>query len=70
MAPPDLKVKAGKNPKATDEKFLLTLLENVKVDHETAAKTLGITKAACRMRFIRLQQKHRFKTKGKGTPRQ
>ncbi|KGO75661.1 hypothetical protein PITC_030130 [Penicillium italicum] len=57
-------------PKACDEVFLLTLLDNVKVDHETAAKTLGINKAACRMRFIRLQQKYGFKKKGpKGTPR-
>ncbi|KAJ9491147.1 hypothetical protein VN97_g2113 [Penicillium thymicola] len=39
------------------------------VDHETASKALGISKAACRMRFIRLQQKYGFKTKGKGTPR-
>ncbi|KAJ5920439.1 hypothetical protein N7516_011297 [Penicillium verrucosum] len=33
------------------------------------SKALGISKAACRMRFIRLQQKHGFKTKGKGSPR-
>ncbi|KGO45125.1 hypothetical protein PEX1_092220 [Penicillium expansum] len=56
--------------KASDEVFLLTLLGNVKVDHEAAAKALGITKAACRMRYIRLQQKHGLKMKGiKGTPR-
>ncbi|KAJ5920438.1 hypothetical protein N7516_011296 [Penicillium verrucosum] len=46
MAPPDLKVKAGKHPKASDEEFLLTLLKDMKVDHETAAKDIGITKAA------------------------
>ncbi|KAJ5920437.1 hypothetical protein N7516_011295 [Penicillium verrucosum] len=38
-------------------------------DHETGSKALGISKAACRMRFVRLQQKYGFKTKGKGTPR-
>ncbi|KAJ5955552.1 hypothetical protein N7501_009831, partial [Penicillium viridicatum] len=67
----------AKGSKIGDEGFLLTLLENVKiiltktslqVDHETASKSLGITKAACRMRFIRLQQKYGFKKKGKGTP--
>ncbi|KUM65067.1 hypothetical protein ACN42_g2008 [Penicillium freii] len=63
------KAKIKLNAKATDEEFLLTLLDKVKVDHETASKSLGITKAACRMRFIRLQQKYGFKTKGKGTPR-
>ncbi|OQD64526.1 hypothetical protein PENPOL_c007G01356 [Penicillium polonicum] len=63
------KKKIKLNVKATDEEFLLTLLDKVKVDHDTASKTLGISKAACRMRFIRLQQKHGFKTKGKGTPR-
>ncbi|KAF4760893.1 hypothetical protein HAV15_006304 [Penicillium sp. str.  len=47
--------------KATDEEFF--------VDHETAAKSLGVTKAACRMRLVRLQQKYGFKVKGKGTPR-
>ncbi|CAI7639466.1 unnamed protein product [Penicillium discolor] len=55
--------------KATDEEFLLTLLENLKVDHDTASKSLGVTKAACRMRLVRLQQKYGFKVKGKGTPR-
>ncbi|CAI7613221.1 unnamed protein product [Penicillium palitans] len=59
----------GAKGKTTDEEFLLTLLDTVKVDHGTASKSLGITKAACRMRFIRLQQKHGFKVKGKGTPR-
>ncbi|KAJ5206931.1 hypothetical protein N7491_002439 [Penicillium cf. griseofulvum] len=56
--------------KASDEAFLRTLLEGVKVDYEGAAKTLRINKAACRMRFIRLQQKHGFKKVGaKRTPR-
>ncbi|KAJ5920435.1 hypothetical protein N7516_011293 [Penicillium verrucosum] len=55
--------------KLSDEQFLLTLLDNLKVDHGAASKALGITKAACRMRFIRLQQKHGFKPKGKGSPR-
>lgn len=41
----------------------------LQVDHETAAKSLGVTKAACRMRLVRLQQKYGFKVKGKGTPR-
>lgn len=41
----------------------------LQVDHETAAKSLGVTKAACRMRLVRLQQKYSFKAKGKGTPR-
>ncbi|KAF9247616.1 hypothetical protein DTO013E5_4655 [Penicillium roqueforti] len=57
-------------PKASDEEFLLTLLDTVKVNHQAAANILGINKAACRMRFIRLQQKYGFKKKGpKGTPR-
>ncbi|KAJ5412234.1 uncharacterized protein N7487_006593 [Penicillium crustosum] len=48
----------------------MTLLENVKVvDHGTASKSLGISKAACRIWFIRLQQKHGTKVKGNGTPR-
>ncbi|CAI7610681.1 hypothetical protein PCG10_001530 [Penicillium crustosum] len=55
--------------KATDEEFLLTLLENVKVDHGAASKSLGISKAACRMRLVRLRQKYGLKIKGKGTPR-
>ncbi|KAJ5417576.1 uncharacterized protein N7487_001126 [Penicillium crustosum] len=55
--------------KTSDEEFLLTLLNNVKIDHEAAANALEINKAACRMRFIRLQQKYGFKKKGKGIPR-
>ncbi|KAL2696325.1 hypothetical protein AAEP93_002739 [Penicillium crustosum] len=58
--------------KNSDEEFLLTLLNNVKVmkvDHEAAANSLGVNKAACRMRFIWLQQKYGFKKKGKGIPR-
>ncbi|KAJ5850407.1 hypothetical protein N7455_010263 [Penicillium solitum] len=36
---------------------------------QSAAKSLGINKATCRMRFIRLQQKYGFKKKGKVIPR-
>ncbi|KAJ6125174.1 hypothetical protein N7471_012491 [Penicillium samsonianum] len=59
-----------KVPKTSDEEFLLTLLNPLKVDYQAAADTLGINTPACRMRFIRLQQKYGFKKKGaKGTPR-
>ncbi|KAJ9491146.1 hypothetical protein VN97_g2112 [Penicillium thymicola] len=68
MASINKKTKTEK-AKPSDEEFLLTLLDNVKVDHETASKAFGISKAACRMRFIRLQQRYGFKTKGNGTPR-
>ncbi|KAJ5503392.1 hypothetical protein N7463_006266 [Penicillium fimorum] len=56
-------------PKASDEEFLLTLLEQTKIDYEAATQRLGINKAACRMRLIRLQQKHGFtKVEVKGIP--
>ncbi|KAJ5824150.1 hypothetical protein N7447_006490 [Penicillium robsamsonii] len=73
-------------PKASNEKFLLTILEDTKVghlslgteqwivgytsksslqiDYEAAAQRLGINKATCRMRLIRLQQQHGFKKVG------
>ncbi|KXG53706.1 uncharacterized protein PGRI_007560 [Penicillium griseofulvum] len=61
----DVKAKVSEVTKASDKAFLLTLLDNVKVDYEGAPKTFGITKAACRMRSTRLQQKHGFrKTRG------
>ncbi|CAI7663500.1 unnamed protein product [Penicillium glandicola] len=61
------KVKA---PKVCNEMFLLTLLNTLKVDYQSAADILGIEKAACRMRVTRLQQKYGFKKTGtKGTPR-
>ncbi|KAJ5373976.1 hypothetical protein N7517_005982 [Penicillium concentricum] len=57
-------------PKASDEEFMLTLLSHAKLDMTAAANELRITKAACRMRFIRLQQKYGFKQVGpKRTPR-
>lgn len=36
---------------------------------QTAIRSLGINRAACRMRFIRLQHKYGFKKKGKVIPR-
>ncbi|OQE30877.1 hypothetical protein PENFLA_c002G04987 [Penicillium flavigenum] len=51
-------------PNVSDEVFLLTLLNDVKVDHKAAA-ALGINQPASLMRFIRLQQKHGFKAVGR-----
>ncbi|KXG53705.1 uncharacterized protein PGRI_007550 [Penicillium griseofulvum] len=69
LALANVKVKVSKETtKASDEVFLLTLLEGV--DYEGAAATLGITKAACRMRYTRLREKHGFKkVRAKRIPR-
>ncbi|OQE39037.1 hypothetical protein PENCOP_c007G00936 [Penicillium coprophilum] len=66
-AKPKLKIKGPAKvetkgvPKANEQEFLLTLLGTTKADYEIAATRLGIKTPACRMRFIRLQQKYGFK---------
>ncbi|KAJ5170379.1 uncharacterized protein N7500_003162 [Penicillium coprophilum] len=56
--------------RASEQEFLLTLLGTTKADYELAATRLGVKTPACRMRFIRLQQKYGFKEVGpKRTPR-
>ncbi|KAJ6180567.1 hypothetical protein N7519_011028 [Penicillium mononematosum] len=51
-------------PKVSHKAFLVTLLNDVKVDHKVAVAILGINQPASRMRYIRLQQKYGFNAVG------